>query len=149
VLVRAGVEGLPRTALWLLLSAALLAVALPVIRRADEPLALMATAGVALLVSPTSWSHHWVWIAPALLVMAATAVRERSPAWAVALVLTTAVFVVAPHQWLPRSGDVELGWTVQDQIVGSTYVWFTVLLFVAARCSIARRPQLAEVSGAP
>jgi alpha-1,2-mannosyltransferase len=149
VLVRAGVDGLPRTALWLLLSAGLLAIALPVIRRADAPLALMATAGVALLVSPTSWSHHWVWIAPALLVMAATAVRERSPAWAVALVLTAAVFVAAPHQWLPRAGGAELGWSVEDQVVGSTYVWFTVLLFVAARWSVARRSQPAEVAGAP
>jgi alpha-1,2-mannosyltransferase len=149
VLVRAGIDGLPRTLLWLLLSAALLAIALPVVRRADAPLALVATAGVALLVSPTSWSHHWVWIAPALLVMAATAARERSPAWALALVLTLAVFVGAPHQWLPRAGDVELGWSVEDQVIGSTYVWFTVLLFVAARCSVARRPQPVEVPGAP
>jgi alpha-1,2-mannosyltransferase len=149
VLVRAGVEGLPRTALWLLLSAALLAVALPVIRRADEPLALMATAGVALLVSPTSWSHHWVWIAPALLVMAATAVRERSPVWAVALVLTAAVFVGAPHQWLPRSGDVELGWSVQDQIIGSTYVWFTVLLFVLLWLSTRSRAADDRAAAAP
>ena len=48
------------------------------IRRAPAPLALVATAGVGLLVSPTSWSHHWVWVAPALLVAAATAWRAHS-----------------------------------------------------------------------
>ncbi|MCO1657790.1 DUF2029 domain-containing protein [Pseudonocardia sp. S2-4] len=136
VLVRAGVDGLPLTAGWLLLSAALLAVALPVIRRADAPLALMATAGVALLVSPTSWSHHWVWIAPALLVMAATAWQRRSAVWAAATVLTAAVFVLAPHQWLPRAGSVELTWSTTDQVLGSTYVWFTVLLFVLVRVGL-------------
>jgi alpha-1,2-mannosyltransferase len=63
VLVRAGVEGSTRTAAWLLLSVGLLALAAPVIRRAPAPLALVTLAAVALLVSPTSWSHHWVWIA--------------------------------------------------------------------------------------
>jgi alpha-1,2-mannosyltransferase len=149
VLVRAGVDGVPRTVLWLLLSAALLAVALPVIRRADAPLALMATAGVALLISPTSWSHHWVWIAPALLVMVATAARERSRGWTVAFVLTALVFVLAPHQWLPRSGGAELEWSPLFQVIGSTYVWFTVLLFVAARVAVGRRPPVREIADAP
>ena len=49
------------------------------IRRAPAPLAMVATAGVGLLVSPTSWSHHWVWVAPALLVAAATAVAVALP----------------------------------------------------------------------
>ncbi len=136
VLVRAGVEGVPRTVAWLLLGAALLALAAPVIRRADPPLALVATAGVALLVSPTSWSHHWVWVAPALLVMAATAWRNRSAVWAGAAVLTAAVFVLAPHQWLPRAEERELTWSPLEQVIGSTYVWFTVLLFVAVRVGL-------------
>ncbi|WP_219415143.1 glycosyltransferase 87 family protein [Pseudonocardia nigra] len=131
VLVRAGVDGTVRTVAWLLLSVALLAIAVPVIRKAPPPLAFVATAGVALLVSPTSWSHHWVWVAPALLVAAATAWRERSLLGAVVTLAMAAVFVMAPHQrGLPRAGERELGWTPAEQVVGSTYVWFTVLLFV-------------------
>lgn len=131
VLVRAGVDGPARTVGWLLASAVLLALAAPVIRRAPAPLALVATAGVALLVSPTSWSHHWVWIAPALLVAAATAWRTRSFVWIAVTVLSAAVFVVAPHQQgLPRAGERELAWTATEQVVGSTYVWFTALLYV-------------------
>jgi alpha-1,2-mannosyltransferase len=49
------------------------------------------------------------------------------------------VFVLAPHQWLTRSGGVELTWSPTDQVIGSTYVWFTVLLFAAARIGLARR----------
>jgi alpha-1,2-mannosyltransferase len=131
VLVRAGVDGLAGRISWLLLSAALLVLAVPVIRRAPAPLALVATAGVGLLVSPTSWSHHWVWVAPALLVAAATAWRAHSRGWLAATVAMAAVFVIAPHQWgLPRAGERELAWTPLQQVWGSTYVWFTVLLFV-------------------
>lgn len=131
VLVRAGVDGAAGRVCWLLLSAGLLWLAVPAIRRAPAPLALVATAGVGLLVSPTSWSHHWVWIAPALLVATATAWRARSRWWAAVTVATGAVFVIAPHQHgLPRSGDAELAWTPVQQVVGSTYVWFTVLLYV-------------------
>src|SRR5690606_38325838 len=109
ILVRAGVDGLPRTIAWLLLSAALFTLAVPAIRRAPAPLALVVLAAVGLLVSPTSWSHHWVWIAPALLVAAATAWAKRSAVWAAVTVATAAVFVIAPHQFVhPRGGEQEL-----------------------------------------
>lgn len=132
VLVRAGVDGTALTVCWLLLSAGLLVLAAPVIRKAPAPLAVIATAGVALLVSPTSWSHYWVWVAPALLVAAASAWRARSRAWAAVTVVSAAVFVIAPHQQgLPRADGRELEWAPWQQVVGSTYVWFTVLLYVA------------------
>jgi len=128
VLARAGVDGTLKTVLWLALSVGLLALAVPAIRRAPAPLALMATAGVALLVSPTSWSHHWVWVAPFLLVAAASAWRARSFTWLGVTLTSAAVFVVAPHQLdLPHEGT---NWTIDQQIFGGTYVWFTVLLFV-------------------
>ncbi|WP_226370301.1 glycosyltransferase family 87 protein [Pseudonocardia oceani] len=131
VLVRAGVEGTARTVAWLALSAALLALVVPVVRRAPAPLALVAVAGVALLASPTSWSHHWVWVAPALLVAAASAWRARSFGWGLVTVLAATVFVVAPHRiGLPRAGEAELGWSTWQQVVGSTYVWFTAILLV-------------------
>jgi alpha-1,2-mannosyltransferase len=128
LLARAGVDGTLKTVLWLALSVGLLAMAVPAIRRAPAPLALMATAGVALLVSPTSWSHHWVWVAPFLLVAAASAWRARSFTWLGVTLASAAVFVVAPHQLdLPHEGT---NWTIDQQIFGGTYVWFTVLLFV-------------------
>jgi len=131
VLVRAGVDGLPELVLWVALSVGLLLLAVPVIRKAPAPLAMVATAGVALLVSPTSWSHYWVWVAPALLVGVASAWRARSVLWALVTAAAAAVFVIAPHQQgLPRADGRELAWTPLQQAIGSTYVWFTVLLFV-------------------
>lgn len=140
VLVRMGIDGTARTVCWVLLSAGLLALAWPAIRRGPAPLALIATAGVGLLVSPTSWSHHWVWVAPALLLAVATAWRTRSATWITVAATSALVFVSAPHQWiLPRSGDAELHWNALQQIAASTYVWYTVILFVLMSWAWRRR----------
>ncbi len=132
VLTRLDVAGTPATVAWVALSAAALALAAPVIRRADAPLALVATAGLALLVSPTSWSHHWVWVAPALLVFVAVAVRYRSPSWAAVALLSAAVWYVAPHRFVPRGDDRALHWTPAQQLAGASYALLAVGLLMAA-----------------
>ena len=129
VLARAGASGLELKAAWLLLSAGLLLLAVPAIRRAPRPLAVMATAGVALLVSPTSWSHHWVWIAPALLVAGVSAWRAPSRLWAAITVLLAVIFVVAPHQFLPHDDGREMSWSTVQQVIGASYVIVTVAVF--------------------
>jgi alpha-1,2-mannosyltransferase len=131
VFTRAGITGVERTAGWLVLSACLLVLALPAIRRAPAPLALAATAGVALLVSPTSWSHHWVWVAPALLVAGVSAWRARSEGWGWVTAIMAVTFVVAAHQFLPHDDQRELAWSVWQQIVGASYVIVAVALNVA------------------
>jgi len=131
VFTRAGITGVERTAGWLILSGGLLMLAMPAIRRAPAPLALVTTAGVALLVSPTSWSHHWVWVAPALVVSAVSAWRARSAGWALVTGVIAVTFVVAAHQFLPHDDQRELGWSVLQQIIGASYVIVAVALNVA------------------
>jgi alpha-1,2-mannosyltransferase len=140
VLTRAGIVGTERTVIWLVASAALLVLAVPAIRRAPEPLALVATGGVALLVSPTSWSHHWVWVAPAMLVAGVSAWRARSAGWALVTVVMGVTFVVAVHQFLPHDDQRELAWSGWEQVVGASYVIVTVALFVALWLAWRRRP---------
>ena len=108
VLARAEVPALAAKAVWLVAAVALLALIVPVVRRAEPALALVTVAGFALLVSPTSWSHHWVWIAPALLVVVAEAVRRRSRGWAAAAAVLAVTFYVAPFRFLPHEQDQEL-----------------------------------------
>lgn len=49
--------------LWIVLSVAVLALAVFAIRRCGVSVrSIAATALVGLLVSPVSWSHHWVWL---------------------------------------------------------------------------------------
>jgi alpha-1,2-mannosyltransferase len=132
VLARAGVGGLEFKAGWVVLSVVVLLLAAPVIRRAPRPLALMATAGVGLLVSPTSWSHHWVWVAPALLVAGVSAWRARSRLWAAVTGVLAVVFVLAPFHFLPHDSraGVELTWSAAQQVIGSCYVSVTMAVYV-------------------
>jgi len=52
---------------------------------------------LALLISPISWGHHWVYVVPALLAMTAQALHSRSRWWALAAAVTAAVFVLHPY----------------------------------------------------
>jgi alpha-1,2-mannosyltransferase len=136
VLARAEVPGIVARVVWFALAVALLALVAPVVRRADPALALVTVAGFALLVSPTSWSHHWVWIAPALLVVVAHAGKRRSRRWAVGAVVLAVAFFAAPFRFLPHEGDLELTWTAVQQVIGSTYVIAGLLALVAVRVAV-------------
>ncbi|GEL19517.1 glycosyltransferase 87 family protein [Pseudonocardia asaccharolytica] len=131
VLARMGLDGTALTAGWLAVAALLLVLAIPMVRSADAPLALVTVATLGLLVSPTSWSHHWVWIAPALVVTVGHALRERSPGWATATGVLLVAFYLAPFQFLPHNHERELGWSGFQQVVGATYVIVAVALLVA------------------
>jgi alpha-1,2-mannosyltransferase len=72
---------------WLVLSLVAGATGLYVAARLSEQgrevHAVLLCALTGLLVSPISWSHHWVWAAPALALMVDRAIRTRTrAAWA-------------------------------------------------------------------
>ncbi len=120
VLTRAGLDPgtAPFSCLWLGLSVLVIAAACVGMRRllavGDVQLALVLNAFAILLVSPISWSHHWVWAVPALLCLAVSARRLALGG----LVL----FAVGPQCWLPQGGDRELTWAPWQQILGDSYV---------------------------
>ncbi|WP_051133014.1 glycosyltransferase 87 family protein [Nocardia paucivorans] len=152
VLTRLEITGPVATALWVVLSAALVALAVVAMRRPGTPpsIALAVNAIVALLVSPISWSHHWVWVAPAILAMTGYAIRQPGRdglRWYIAATLTIVVFIAAPHGYLPGENNRELDWTPIQQVIGDTYVWFGLLLVVfvviAARRSAPEEPRIA------
>ena len=53
-----------------------------------------------LLVSPVSWTHHWVWAVPLLVWLTVAAWRRRSAACGLAVATAAAVF----------SGFIPLPW---------------------------------------
>ncbi len=117
VVHRLGLTGFAESATWVALSLAVVALVWLVVRRdrTDPVSALVAVAVAGLLVSPVSWTHHWVWIVPALVLL-----LRRSWPWAVAL---AALFATAPMWHLPQENDVELTWNWWQHIVGGSYVW--------------------------
>jgi alpha-1,2-mannosyltransferase len=104
-------------------------------RRGHSFAALMAVALTGLLVSPISWDHHWVWIAPGLALIIDTAVRGAragrggragrgargaragggrsgpSPraAWYALAAVVLVVFAAWPEFWKAKAGLLEGG----------------------------------------
>ena len=73
-----------------------------------------------LLVSPISWSHHWVWCAPAIIALAAAGWRWRAPGLLTTAGAGAAVFALAMQWWFPEQNHVEQDWPVWAAVVGSS-----------------------------
>jgi alpha-1,2-mannosyltransferase len=85
-----------------------------------------------------SWSHHWVWVAPALVV-GWLAVYRRWPVdrggWpAVALLAITAVFAIG-QRVMPHADERELGWSWWQHLLGNSYLitGMTFLVWTVSR----------------
>ncbi|MFK0250562.1 glycosyltransferase 87 family protein [Amycolatopsis azurea] len=135
VLARLGAESAKPW--WLVLTGVLLVlVALTMYRSAAVP-ALLLNATFALLISPTSWSHHWVWIAPALFTTAACVVlhrrdRRRAVAWLAVTGVVATVFVAAPFRYFPAFDRPGQTWTAAQQWLGNCYVLAGLVFLVCA-----------------
>ncbi|WP_084145099.1 glycosyltransferase 87 family protein [Amycolatopsis jejuensis] len=95
----------------------------PAMLRADPPMAFLLNATAILVCSPISWSHHWVWIVPATILLAARATTRPAVA---GLAATAVVFVVAPHSLLPNNNFRELTWGPFEHVVGNSYLLLAV-----------------------
>lgn len=97
------------------------------LRQGDQAAALVCVAIVGLLVSPISWSHHWVWLVPAAMVL----VAKR--AWASAAFLTV-VAVAAPMWFTPATQLREFHHNWWQAALCLTYaaagIWFLVRMLL-------------------
>ena len=81
---------------------------------------------LGLLISPISWSHHWVWCLPALMSVAAATWRWGSTALGIAGAAGVLVFVLAMQWWFPEQNHVEQNWPTWAKAVGSSYTWWAL-----------------------
>ncbi|ADJ42809.1 transmembrane protein [Amycolatopsis mediterranei S699] len=111
-------------------------------RRGEEAAALLVTAFYGLLLSPVSWSHHWVWCVPLLTLLV---VKARW--WAAAAVAL--LFVSQIVMLVPNGGDREFGWGLGWSVLGNLYVLAAAagILGLAARelRLVRRSPQVVTV----
>jgi alpha-1,2-mannosyltransferase len=136
VITRFGAPSSMTTVVWGLLVIGTLVVAAIGMRRAFNQrqivLALCLNAVAELLCSPISWSHHWVWAAPLFLSLGVLGWRTR--AWpAITLTLSGMLLVyLGPQWWFPANDDRELHWALWQQIVGSAYVYYGIVVLSTA-----------------
>ncbi len=95
-----------------------------------EAWGVLCTALTALLVSPISWSHHWVWCVPLLAVLAT---HIRRDAWRRAIWVALAVLFTARTMWLvPHKGDLDLVLPWWQQPLAAPYPLLGAALLLAA-----------------
>ena len=99
--------------------------------RCDHGVILALELGVVmvtgLLISPVSWSHHWVWALEVLLALGAAARAWRSGALAAVTVAGAVVIGVGIHWSFPFQSHAEFAWPLWQKLVGSGYTWWALL----------------------
>lgn len=84
------------------------------------------TMTTGLLISPISWSHHWVWCLPALMCLVEAGRRWREPGVWTAAAAGVVVFALAMQWWFPEQNHVEQDWPWWATVVGSSYTWWAL-----------------------
>ncbi len=126
--------------IWIVLAASVLAgVAYVNARAATLPVAVLGTAVGGLLVSPVSWTHHWV-LAP---IVAMLIWRFRVRVWSRLLSgAWVAVLVTWTVWWLPHGADREYAnpWELQPVMSAYVVLGAVSLLFLVRHAGSAREP---------
>jgi len=126
---------LPWVAACLLVLALTVWAARRVLRAGEPTLAVICIALFGLVVSPVSWSHHWVWMLPTVVVTAVLAWRHRNAALAVISAAGVALMVWTPIDLLPKHHELGAVWW--RQLAGVSYLWWALAAIVTAGATVA------------
>ncbi|MFD8819628.1 glycosyltransferase 87 family protein [Streptomyces sp. NPDC059627] len=109
-----------------------LAVAVTAELRGRRAWAVASCAVTALLISPVSWSHHWVWCVPVVLLLWTRGLRKAAAG-------TLLVFCSYALWWVPHGpGRPELHQDTVALTLSGLYTVAGVLFLVLARTSLPR-----------
>ncbi|TVT46729.1 DUF2029 domain-containing protein [Amycolatopsis rhizosphaerae] len=120
-------------------------------RRGQALAALLVSAFFALLASPISWSHHWVWAVPLIVLLIARLPRTRAgDAWRfwVGTGAVIAVFISCVLLVLPNGRNIELHWKFWQGVLGNAYILVPLLLaaVLVTRWALRRRRRIREAA---
>jgi alpha-1,2-mannosyltransferase len=155
-LARLGLGDGPRSVLWVLACLLVLAGTVWATRRilrapqtgAEPVLALMCIALFGLVVSPVSWSHHWVWALPTVVVTTVLACRQRNVALGLITAVGIALMVWVPLDLMPKHHEAAASWW--RQLIGGSYVWWALAVIAISGLTVgtsAVSRRLPEESG--
>jgi alpha-1,2-mannosyltransferase len=94
----------------------------------------MCVALFGLVVSPVSWSHHWVWALPTVITGAVVAYRRRNVALGLVTVIGVALMMWVPLELLPKHREETAAWW--RQLLGMSYVWWALAVIVVAGLTV-------------
>ncbi|MGY5128561.1 glycosyltransferase 87 family protein [Streptomyces nigrescens] len=116
------------------------------LRRGLDGWGVLCTSVTGLLVSPISWSHHWVWCVPLLVALAAH--TRRNP-WRRALLAAVTLAFTARTMWIvPRTGDLDLQIAWWQQPFAAPYPLLGLALLATA-VWWTRQPPVTPGGGLP
>ncbi len=124
--------------------ASVLVLARRLAQRGDLFTAVCVVATASLLASPIAWSHHWVWFIPCVGTLVVWALHEgRWWRWAVVGV-ATAILVIGPMQFMPKTGLRELDHTLPQEVVANIFGLVAVLYLGWVTLRAIRAPRVAS-----
>ena len=103
-------------------------------------LALICVAMFGLVVSPVSWSHHWVWMLPAVVLTGLVGYRRHASGLVLVAGAGTALMVWSPIDLLPEHHEATASWW--RQLIGVSYLWWALAVIVVA--GITLRPNATD-----
>ncbi|UGQ10759.1 glycosyltransferase 87 family protein [Yinghuangia sp. ASG 101] len=142
------------TGIWLVICAVVVVLGLLAAAKASlagrELLGVVIVGALSLLVSPISWSHHWVWVVPAFILLIHTAYRRATRLWWAAVGAFFVFYASWPMKisalgtwddkvpfqpfglmWLvPRDNGREKDWNIWQFFVGNSYLLGGIVLTV-------------------
>jgi alpha-1,2-mannosyltransferase len=106
-------------------------------RRSSPMLGVLVCATTCLVVSPVTWSHHMVWVVPAILWLA---LADDRPRYGRAMAVAAAVlFWSAPIWWVPHARSLELHLNAWQLVAGNSFFLATAVFLAGAAVHVARR----------
>ncbi|MCE5287753.1 MAG: glycosyltransferase 87 family protein [Nocardiaceae bacterium] len=119
---------------WIASSLAVIAAAYVIARKADPQHGLLAVAMCGVLISPISWTHHWIWIVPLLVMLV---IDKR---WLL-VVSGVLIFGVGIPILLSDNRD---DWPSWGHLTNSLYVLWTLTYFAGEILHTRQRPTTAS-----
>jgi alpha-1,2-mannosyltransferase len=150
-LARFGHAPVPAGELWALtalIGAAGLLLAAVVHSRCSAFAGLIVCATTGLVISPVTWTHHMVWVVPAIIWLAAGPNRpRRGPAMAAA---TAVLFWAVPIWWVPNDNLRPLHENSWQLLAGNSFfAWMMLFLGGTAASALWRTPTAAKIAEKP
>ncbi len=98
--------------------------------------AIAAVATAALLASPISWNHHWVWFVVIVAALVEPALGRPALRWT--LIVATTLVSVSHVYWLaPKSENRDDTYTLAQFVAANVYAEIAAVLVVFFACSAA------------